>query len=235
MIPVQHLITEFDLKFDRFKSDYKDNLRTEHKLMVLNEAQDIYFENRVQVAETDSLVRNDLRAFEVKEKELSRIESTKNFDLFRFPSNMYKMLRQKAVVGKDCCPDKKTLSISIAQTDDLNLSFNNPFWEASFEWEHLMGDEGDKGLYVFHQSNLDIFSVTIDYYRKPKVIHGASMFKDGYYIDWTGQTISFDRGSEFSDTYAYRKIIDLAVLIARSNVGDSRDFQLKKDEILSKR
>lgn len=234
MVSARRLITEFDLKFDRFKSDYKKNIRNEHKLMMLNEAQDIVFEDRVKYAETNSLLRNDLRPFELKEVALTRKSSKEDYDVFAYPPNLYKMLRQKAIVSKPKCPNKKTLSIEINQTDDLNRGFNNPYWESSFEWEYLKGDEAGDELYVFHQSNLNIESVIIDYYRRPKTIHGASMFEDGRYTDWNGDEISFDQDMEFNTTYAFRRIVDIAILIARSNLGDLRDYKLKIEEILNK-
>lgn len=233
-ISVKRLITEFDLKFDRFKSDYKKNIRNEHKLMMLNEAQEIFYENRVQLAEVNSLFRNDLRRFEIKEVPLNKIASKEDYDVYAYPPDLYKMLRQKAIVSKPPCPNNKTLSIEIVQTDDLNRSTNSLYWESSFEWEYLKGDEGGDNLYVYHDSNLILDSVIIDYYRRPKVIHGASMFADGRYTDWNGDEIGFDQGMEFDATYAYRTIIDVAILIARNNLGDVSDFKMKLEEILNK-
>lgn len=232
MIPAKRSIIEFDRKFDRFVGEDNRRLRIEDKLGVINEALEIYFENRVKVAETNSQVRNDLRILENKEIELELFKKTKAYSIYSIPKDSYSILRQRALVSKDHCGEKE-IPLILFQTDDLDNARKSPYWKSSYQWEHALADEGSKGLYVWHENDFNIESVIIDYYRKPGEIHAPSMSSELQYEDWNGLIQTKDQGLELSDTYSHRKIIDIAVLIARADLGDVRDFEIQLNKILN--
>lgn len=232
MIPAKRSIIEFDRKFDRFVGEDNRRLRIEDKLGVINEALEIYFENRVKLAETNSMVRNDLRALEEKEIILDLVKSQSKFSIYKIPDNSYKILRQRALVEKEPC-GKKEIPLIIFQTDDLDNARKSPYWKSSYQWEHALADEGSKGLYVWHENDFRINEVIVDYYRKPNEIHAPSMTSNLEYEDWNGIIRRKDQGLELDDTYSHRKIIDIAVLIARADLGDVRDFEIQLNKILN--
>lgn len=233
MIPAKRLIIEFDRRFDRFASEYKKNLRLEDKISVLNEAHEKIFENRVSIAEVNSELRNDLRNFEMKDISLQKIRVSKDYTVFSFPKDYYKMLRIKCIAEKKSC-GKKEIPVIIFQADDLEEALKDDFWKPSFEWETVLGDEGSEGIYLWHQETFSITNCIIDYYRKIKDIQCASLSKDGFYRDFNDNLINYDQGCEMDSTYLWQTVVDLAVLIARADIGDDRDFKIQNEKLFLK-
>ena len=223
MISAKRLVNEFDRKFDRFDGQYKKTLRLEHKLAILNEALMTYFNNRVRIAETNAQVREDLRPYEVKEKELKIRIRKDEYDIAENPKDAYLVLRRKVIASREGCKPKE-LPVYMFQTNDLNNALKNPFWKSSFEWEQIIGDEGSGGLYLWHNKEFKIDKVFVDYYKSPDVIKCASCSSDGQYEDLDGKIIKNDVGIIFNSTVVMNDIIDIAVLMGRRDLGDSVDY-----------
>ena len=107
MIPASRLLIDFDEKFDRFSNESNRRLRIEDKDSIINQALEIYFENKVAKAETDSKVRQELRPLEEKEIKLVKLEDGDTFSIFKIPKNSYKILRSRAIVEKEGCGQKE--------------------------------------------------------------------------------------------------------------------------------
>ncbi len=229
-IKASRLIYEFDRRFDRFAGQQKPALRLENKLSLLNEATQIFFENRVKLAEVNSRVRDELRPLEEKSKKLT-LKKGVSVDIAAIPKDSFRILRAEATISKkDCSP--KVVPLIMLTTDDLSRARKNAYWRSSFEWEHLLADEGSQGLYLYHDGEFSVDEVVIDFYRRPTEIHAPSMSADKQYEDWNGIVRKKDIDLELDNTYAYRRIVDIAVLLARVDIGDQRDFQMKLAEIL---
>lgn len=235
MIPTKQLIVEFDRRFDRFASEFKTNLRLEDKLSVLNEAYMTIFQNTVKRAEVNSKVRNDIRNFEIKNTNLTILKNEKDFTVFSLPSNFYHKLRITCTINKPECGDKERIPVIFFQTDDLDQALKDSFWKPSFEWETVLGDEGSEGILIYHNGEFIVKKCTIDYYRVPKIpLECASMSKTGYYRNSADVLIDYDVDCEFDTTYLWQDLVDLAVLIARADIGDTRDMKIQRDKILVK-
>lgn len=231
LINPRRIIVDWDRRWDRFKTEGDENIRLEHKLAYFNEAQEIYFENRVDVAESNASVRQDLRLFERKKVELKRLESGPECDIYLFPEDMFRKLRHSAIVEKGTC-GKKEIPIILYQMDDLDLGRKSTYWKSSYEWEHLLGDEGEKGFYLWHDGAMKVRKVFIDYFRKPQEAHAPSMRKPSkQYLDWNGILRTKDQGCEFSNTYQFRKIMAIAIYLARVDKGDVKESQLILNQI----
>lgn len=228
----KRLIVDFDAKYDRFVGGDKKFLKLEDKLLLLNEALEIYFENRVEKAELNSRVREELRPLENKEVELKLVKKKDQFSIFEIPKDNYKILRKRAKVEKGDC-GIKDIKVITFQTDDLNNALKNSYWKPSFEWEHTLADEGSEGYYVWHLNDFNIKKLIVDYYRKPKEIHLPSMTTQGYYVDWNGIKRTKDQDLELDNVYARRIIVDLAYLISSTNLGDTSNFQLQLNKIFN--
>ena len=233
MIQTKRMVVEFDRRFDRFASEYKKNLRIEDKISVLNEAQEKVYENRVSVAEINSEVRNDLRTFEIKDFKLNKIRTERDYTVFEIPKNLFKMLRIKCVARTEECGTKE-IPVTFFQTDDLEQALKDDFWKPDYTWENILGDEGADGYFIYHNNTCIIESVIIDYYRKPQYLHSAEMSKTGSYVYYTDELINFESDCEFDKTYIWHDIVDLAVLIARTDIGDERDSTMQQQKIIFK-
>lgn len=233
MITARRLVADFDIRFDRFHTQYEKNFRLVEKLSIINEAFQIYFDNRVRRVEVDSEVRGELRPFEKKEVKFPLIRTTDEYSIFEIPEDKYKILRLRAKIRKGSCPPVN-ISATIFQTDDLNQSLRNVFWSASYEWEQIIADEGKEGMYLFHQGQFEILEVVADYIFHPGELHAPSLASGGTYVDWNGITQTLDRNID-SNVFNSRIIVDIAVLIARNIVGDLNDFQAATSKILNQK
>lgn len=231
-VPTKRLVYEFDRKFDRFRGEARKNIRLEDKLNILNESQMILYEKRVALAETNDEARNSLRPFEEKEVTLKLIEKKTNYVIAELPKGFYKLLRQRVAASKDCSVPNKQFPILIFKSDKIDSALKNPFWKPTYEWEHTIGDEGGKGLFVWNNNEFKIEEVIVDYYRKPDELHSPSMSEKGWYEDWNGVIRKKDVNCEFSQNFDHRKIVDIAVLLARADMGDSRDLRTSIDSII---
>ena len=217
-ILTKRLLVEFDRKFDRFNGEKKKNLPLETKLNILNEAQMILFAKRIAQAEVNDEIRNSLRPFEEKEKSLKIIKKKANYIIAEYPKSFYKLLRQRAIATKDCNTPEKELPILIFKSDKINAALKNPFWKPSYEWEHIIGDEGKEGLYSWHNNEFEIKKVIVDYYRRPDELHAPSMSAKGQYEDWNGVIRKKDVNCEFSQNIDRIHLVDIAVLLARADI-----------------
>lgn len=233
MIKTKKLYHDFLRKYDRIQGKVKSSLGVVTIMSMLNEAYGIYFEKVAEMAEVDSKYRNLLRPLEVKGVELSLSNKNKHplYESFKIPKGCYKILRTEVLAEKQGC-SKKELTGIVTQSDDISLMRKSPFWKSSFEWEHVLYDEAGDNLFFWHEGDFDLTSVKIDYLKKPGELHDPSLSEGGFYIDWNGNRQTKTKNLELDTAFADRKIVDIAVLLAMTDIGDQRDYQLKLNQIL---
>ena len=111
----------------------------------------------------------------------------------------------------------------------------NNYRKANFAWEQLPGDEGSEGFYIYHDNQMQVKEVLIDYYRKPKEIHAPSLIEcegcPGYY-DYCGVKITEDCDFEIDCRFLDNKIVDIAVLLAKRDKGEFQDFATRLQTLL---
>ena len=227
--------TSFLEKANHSNSEYLKRLDTAQRDLLFNEALDIVIERLVTRAETDSEVRNHLRQLEKKRVELVKSDSNEEFDVFSYPVGFYKRLRQEAIASKECCQNyNRNLIVRVFNTDEINEARKNTNWKPSWDYEQTFADEGEGGLYVWHDGEFNIDKVYIDYIRKPKEIQAPSFESCGYYINSDGEQVSNDVDFEIDSTYLYRKIVDIAVVLAMRNNNEINNFQSQVETIMFK-
>lgn len=229
MIPSVRLIYEFDRRYDRIKTEFNKVLRIEDKLSILNESQTLLFKGRASLSEKNSEFRNDLRYLEDKEVELE-FSNKGSYSIAKLPKDFYKILRKRLIASNETCGQKE-LTLVTMDTNDLNFARKNPFFKSSYEWEHCLCDEGSEGLYLFHDNEFKINKVIIDYYRRPLEIHCPSLSAKKEYVSWNGELIKKDQGAELEDNL--EEIVNIAILIARADLGDIQDYKTKLDQIIN--
>ncbi len=235
MIPAVRLQNEFNRKFNRIGSDYGKNLSVQEIDGFLNEAKDLILENFSVRPEFNTLVRNHLRQLEVKDHCLEcKTEENKDYCVMKFPEGFYSLLRQVALAEtSDCDEDPRELLIHMVQSHKLTETLKSPNWEPSFEWEETIADEGDKGLQVWHNGKFEIKEICIDYLKFLPNIYTPSLMADGQvYEDQDGEERESDVDLKIDSTYLWRKIIDVALLIAQRDLSDYGEFQTQLNKIL---
>lgn len=232
MISASQLHYDFRRKFNRINSASGRYISVGEIDSYLTEALYIYFENRVAIAETNPLVRNDLRQYEVKKVPLKLSGKDSKCKFAKYPKDFYQLLRTNVRATGTDCKEVRDLITHIIKSDDISESLVSPFWKPSIDWEETFADEAQDGLYVYHNGAFDIKEVQIDYYRKPKNIQAPSLKDVGSYVDPDGNIITTDQGLDLDSTFAWRKIADIAVLVASRDVGDVTEYQSQLNKIM---
>ena len=233
MIAATELHYEFRKKFNRGDKEFNVNIFVPDVDSYLNEAQELWFKNRVVAAQTNSEVRNDLRQFEVKAKKIKAKRVDAETYEVEYPEAFYKLLRAEALATKKPCGDKR-LKVHIFQADDLNESLRDPNWEPSYEFEETLGDEYSNGLTLYAKDDFTIKEGILTFYRKPAKIAAPSLVEGESYVNSAGKKVDRDQGFEVTSTYAYRNVVDMAVLMALRDYNLIQDYQTQLDKILRK-
>lgn len=234
-ISSKKLVYDFRRKFNAVNSGRNQDIALVDIIAYLNEAQEIWFENRVSVAQTNQKVRNDLRVYKLDKVELSCNNVDSKCCLAVYPKDLYHRLNQLVIASKDCCPNlDKEIVPRIIVSDDQNDGRKNPYRGADFFFEQLLAVEAADGLLIHHDGEMVVEQVFIDYYRKPKEIHAPSLEEcDGEnYYDYCGRIVTQDQDFEVDNTFAGNKVVDIAVLRASRDVSDAAGFQSQLNTIL---
>lgn len=238
-VNTKKLVYDFRRKFNSVNSGKNQDIALVDIIAYLNEAQEIWFENRVFVAQTNQKVRNDLRVWkEDGRRDADKIKCTPagaGVCLLKYPDGLYHRLNQVVVVGKKCCPNtQKEIIPRVIQSDDLHEARHNPFRKSDFFFEQLLAVETSDGILLYHDDEMTIYYGFIDYYRKPKELHAPSLEEcdDGNYYDYCGRIITQDQEFESDSTYAANDVVDIAIAKASRDVNDIQGFQSQLNLIL---
>ena len=184
-IKTSKLVYDFHRKYHAIISGKGQDHALADIIAYINEAQEIWFENRVFIAQTNQKVRNDLRVYKEDKVSLGCSKIDDKCCLAKYPSNLYHRLNQLALVSKDCCPNRtKEIIPRILQSDDLHEARRNPYRKSNYFFEQLLAVETKNGLILYHDGDMKIENVFSDFYRKPNELHAPSheMCADGYYM-----------------------------------------------------
>lgn len=225
-VSANKLVYDFYRKFSAQHSGKSNSFKISDVVAYLNEAQEVWFENKVAAKDQNDKIRNDLRQL----KETKVCLPCKEIDCdcceVEYPENFYEQINKLAkACNKKCCPgiEKEICDISSPQGDDLQKARCDDVRKSDFKWERLIVSESQKGLTVYHDGAMEVTEFCIDYYRKPKRIEAPELVncRDGYQ-DWDRKRITNNEDFEVCATFADRQITDVAVLLA---LRDSNDIQ----------
>jgi hypothetical protein len=219
-------------KANHSNASYLKQLSVAQRDFYFNQALEEIFENLVKVPEIDSTIRNHLRQLERKSVVLS-VEPRDGYVVAKYPADFYRRLRQTAIATKGGCGERE-LIIHVISSDKLTESLKSPNIKPSFEYEETLGDDGEEGLYVWHNGEFGISKVILDYIRKPAPILCPKLPGCEQYIDLMGSTITQNSDFEIDSTYLWRMIVDVAVLAAKRDHGDIANYQTQLNSIIFK-
>lgn len=232
MIPAREVIYAFRQFYDRYDSKRNPSLDIRSECFHINQAIIKYIEAVIKLAETDAIKREELRVLEKKNVGLAIVKEQSNFNIYSFPKDHFTTLRRTIEVEKGNC-GIKTIIPTIAQTDDLSYMLSNIYWKPDFAWEQSICDEGNEGLYIYHNNDFVIKKAIIDYYRHHITFDCPSLASNGKYLRGGDTDIVTE------DTYlelpqnTLSKVIQIADIIAKSNQGDDRDLATRIRQIAS--
>ena len=234
-IPTIKLCYDFKRKAAQLHAKNKEDLPLVDIIAYLNESLERIFTNRVSVAETNSEIRNHLRIYEIKNKKLACKKLDDRIATAEYPEGLFKILNQKAVVkNDDCCQGiVKDIILRTTQSDDINESRISPYRKADFRYEQLPWDEGGNSMFLYHEGEMDILEVIIDYYRRPNELHAPSLEKcnNGVYYDYCGRQITKDTFFEEGHTFSNQDVSDLAVACYKRDIGDYNSYKTAIEKI----
>lgn len=217
-------------KINRINSNAGRYLSVPEIDQYLTEAYRLYFENRAAVAEKNPLVRNDLRPFEVKKKQLTFKKKDSQCVVAEFPTDFYQRLRVSITATSECSTAKEFIVHGI-ESDDISEAYASPMWWPSWAWEETFMDEARDGLYIFVK-DFEVETVSLDYLRAPKKITAPSLLESGSYIDPDGVSVTQDLGLEIDTTFAARKITDIAALMIERDLSDFPEYEAQLSKIM---
>ena len=235
-ISANKLVYDFQRKLNATNSGRNKNYRIVDIVSYLNEALEIWYENKVFAAETNDKIKHDLRQFVVPKHELKCEEVDCDCCLAKFPENYYKTLDIEVKVCNDeCCPGiKKSICPINPQFDDKNKARKNSVWEADFKWEQLLFKEVSEGILIYHEGEMEVEGVCIDYYKKPRYIQAPELVEctESKYLDWDSNLITINSDFEVDSTFGNRQLTDIAVLNAERDSGNIQQYQTQLQKIL---
>ena len=235
MINIGRLHEQFRLTVNRLDSNYNKSFSVSVIDSYLNKSQDVITERLMRHVDENTGVRNHLRVLERKEVPLKIVEKKGEYIVAGYPDDFFRLLRQNAMVKKKGCNEERKILVRTVKSDKLSEILKDPYWKPNFEWEETVGDQASKGYYVYIQSDWTVSTVVVDYMRKPKVMaaHTLSGCTPGEpYVLATGEVVKNDGHCEFSDTYLWRYIGDLAALFAMRDLGQVDDTKTKMEELI---
>lgn len=229
------LVYDFHRKYHASVTGANNDLALVDIIAYLNEAQEIWYENRVFVAQTNQKARNDLRVFKKDKISLGCSKIDSKCCLAKYPKDFYHRLNQLAITSKDCCPDTKEIIPRILQSDDLHEARRNPYRKANFFFEQLSAIETTNGLIIYHDGEFEINDIIIDYYRKPQEIHAPSheLCPNGTYYLYDGRIVNQNQNFEVDGTYVNNLVSDIAVLLASRDITDRAGVETQIQKMLA--
>lgn len=188
----------------------------------------IYIENVCTQLELNQKRRDDIRQLEVKNALLPVVKVNDDYYTADLPGDYYRYLESYSVCKTDKCPPKEIKNYFIRKDD---IYTNDPMFNSSYIFERVNLDMSGNKLYMYYDG-FDITEVYLTYVRKPKRPANPQDYVGGTYNLPDG-TPAVQQDIEIDSTFQVNKIIDIAVLIAMRDVGNTIDFESQLNKILN--
>lgn len=233
MLKATKLHAEVRRRLNRFNTDYEKKLSVIQIDSLIQEAVEIWVENRATLYQTNDEVQRDLAILEVK----NYCKPVKKFDersvYIDLPHNYVKLTRRTCKAVKESCgSSERELTCIAFQADDLTEGLKSPFLEPSFEYEETIAYESGTQYIVFHNNKFKINTICLDFLRQPLLPCAPSLTENGSYIDGEGNVIKKDIGLELDNNFQPRKIADIASYLGMRDFGDTADYQSMIQKII---
>lgn len=202
------------LRFNRLDTNFSSELSPKVICALFNKAQFIWIDQRLQVEESTKEVQSDLQTLLV-DKMLSGVQIQNVYNV-ALPNDWY-WIKRIEVQDIKC---KNTLNCLMVQESNVGRLLQDENSRPDVEWEETFFTLGADNARIY----VDNFSVTnprVIYYRIPQLIDIRTSENNIYGLP------SADVDPQWIDSITHQ-IIDIAVLIASTDIGDMQLFQSKK-------
>lgn len=213
----------FNRKLNKVDSNNYKNFRIPEKDQLLNEAQLILIKtianprvNTYYGFERNQRILDDIQPLVISKD----IYSTNN--VFVLPEDYMFKVKLSATGSTEQCSNLK-FNVNLQQHDD---EFEDSFMEeSSVLWRHLNATLANNKITTYPK-DFKVDSLKLTYIKYPRFIHNAEDFSPNGYKNFKGQLLTGYVDSELPE-YLHEEIVDLAVLLASSEIQDPL-FELKK-------
>jgi hypothetical protein len=209
-ISANKLIYDLRRKVNAIDSGRSKDYRIVDLVSFINDAYSIIISHLIQEKDENETIRNHLRPLMVVNKKL-KCKKTNDCNICEiiYPDNFYEL-------------------------DDIDVASRNPYRQANYYFEQLLCYETNKGLRFYHNNEMDILSIEIDYYRKIKGIEAPKLVEceDHIYKNWDGELIKNNVDFEIDSTYLANKVTDVAAALMNNASTNFVGFNEKLKEIL---
>lgn len=230
-ISANKLIYDLERKLNAVDSGRANDYRIIDLVSFINDAYEVVIEHMIAEKDQNETIRNHLRPLLVPRHKLECVDTDDcNVCEITYPDNFYELLNVRAEVCKDCCSGTKEFPVPKPQGDDIDEARRNPYRKANYYYEQLLSYETTNGLRLFHENEMDILSVYIDFYRKITRIEAPELVEcpDHIYKNWDGALINNSVNFEIDSTYINRAVTDVAHYLA---TDASKDFAASNESI----
>lgn len=188
----------------------------------VNYAKDVWYSNRIEKREVDSEIREELRNFEKSNFKLDIIKKQKDVYAVKLPADFYQKSFFKVLAKKDFCECEKYLTPIIIKGDNFNNVIKDPDRKSSFEYEEILYDEKNDGVYFYTDGSFQIVEITLDYFIKINDLNCPSELIDRDYYNDQGKIIKRDVPFPLFNKNSLHDIMDIASYVFLGRVKDTQ-------------
>lgn len=204
---------EFKLRFNRLDTNFSADMSSFKFCALFNKAQFMYIDKLLMQEEANKETQSNLQTLLV-DVIVSGVNYQNIYEV-NLPDDWY-WIKRLEVQDTKC---KNILNCLLVQESNIGRLLQDENWRPDVEWEETIFTLGaDKArVYV---DNFQVSKPRIIYYRTPVLIDIQSGVNNIY------GNLSTNVDPEWIDAIT-QQIIDLAVIIAASDIGDAQLFQSK--------
>ena len=215
---------DFKTKLNRLDGNFNRELKIPEIDRKLNEAITIFILITAEPKfkkffgiETSESNFEDIRPLVVNEAE-TQISG----NVVQFPSDYMFYLNSYAIGKKDNCTAK--FDTVYSQYDDRTPT--SEFYKTDFDWRELVIRFSKDGIKLYND-DIEIISFYLSYIKKHPYIHYAEGFNAGGYKLPSGETLT-GTVNPILPEHTLSRVVDIAVLLATSDLGLVNMFKLKE-------
>jgi hypothetical protein len=204
---------KFKLRLNKLDTNFSQHIDEKKFCELFNKAQYHYISSLVK---SENVNKDNIHKLQQLVVDKDLVGSTQdNIYVVDLPTDWYWVIRVSCIDDK--C--KNTLNCILVQEGNVNRLLQLDGWKPSVEWEETIFTIGDNKLRIF-TGDFGIQSCNLVYYREPIKIDIETGENNIYGVT------SEDVNPEWSDDIT-EEIIDLAILIASTDISDTTLFQTK--------
>lgn len=219
-------------KINLFRSTVSTEISVRYIDTVIEEAMQIVYEICVDNADINHRVIEDLRPLIVDAKSLTVLKQDSDYTIYQLPVGYFRNKRLYGKITKPGCP-QRNLRLWKAKANMINNLLRDKNWNPSYQWGVTFYDAVDNGVKVFHNGQFNIDDIKMDFYKKFTPLRCPAAEDENFYTWYEGTKIATNQETEFLGNYLPRRITDVASAIIQRDRGDSNNFSMRLQAIMS--